>query len=513
MKQPAKLAFARLSTGTKMLLILSAAMLPLGFIALLTSLDMARSASAEQRMAVRTGMAFHATRVEMVIDRGRDAVRAARASLQPASALCAAIARQVRLDRGSRPPLAIFDGEGRRICQSHGAPIDRIAPVDPKGDHVWLDLQRRSFRFTAAAPDRSLLFEADIPLAEIRFAIGSGGGLPLNRMILRQGPVDVVLVDHGETAEKDILRLSQPLAGNQLALIAEYRLAPSRARTMLVVLLPLLMWAAAAFTGWLIVNRLLLRPLSQLKQSIDSWKGGRSSLQLPRLTTPSHEIRDLAESFGAVAARIHDHEQELEDGLARQTRLTREVHHRVKNNLQVVSSLINLHARGAEGAVADAYGAIQRRVDALAVVHRNHYAELEENNGVSVRALAGELATSLRASAPAGATGMPIALNLIDVQVTQDVAVPAAFFITEVVELLMHCNPQGSVLISLQGTDRPDRANLRIETVGMAEGALDDYPGIGRFERVVTGIARQFRAPLSQDLQTGRFEIEISVRS
>jgi hypothetical protein len=108
---------------------------------------------------------------------------------------------------------------------------------------------------------------------------------------------------------------------------------------------------------------------------------------------------------------------------------------------------------------------------------------------------------------------MPIALNLIDVQVTQDVAVPAAFFITEVVELLMHCNPQGSVLISLQGTDRPDRANLRIETVGMAEGALDDYPGIGRFERVVTGIARQFRAPLSQDLQTGRFEIEISVRS
>ncbi|WP_016746792.1 sensor histidine kinase [Rhizorhabdus wittichii] len=511
MKQPAKLAFARLSTGTKMLLILSAAMLPLGFIALLTSLDMARSASAEQRMAVRTAMAFHATRVEMVIDRGLDAVRSPQASLEPASALCAAIARQARRDRSGRPPVAIFDGGRRRICQSHGAPIERIAPVDQGVDHVWLDLQRHSFRFTAARPD-GLLFEADIPLDDIRLAVSSGGGLPLNRMILRQGSVDVVLVDHGETAENDLLRLSQPLAGGQLALIAEYRLAPSRARTMLVVLLPLLMWAAAAFTGWLIVNRLLLRPLSQLKQSIDNWKGGHSSLHLPRLTTPSQEIRDLAESFAAVAARIHDHELELEEGLARQTRLTREVHHRVKNNLQVVSSLINLHARGAEGAVADAYGAIQRRVDALAVVHRNHYAELEENEGVSVRALAGELATSLRASAPAAATGMPIALNLIDAHVTQDIAVPTAFFITEVVELLMHCNPQGSVLISLEATDRPGRANLRIETVGMAEGALDDYPGIGRFERVVTGIARQFRAPLSQDLQTGRFEVEIGVQ-
>lgn len=514
MTQPAQLAaFARLSTGTKMLLILSAAMLPLGFIALLTSLDMARSASAEQHLAVRTAMTLHATRVQMAIDRGLDAVRSPQASLQPASALCAAIARQARRNRSGRPPVAIFDGGGRRLCQSHGVPIERIAPVDPGVDHVWLDVKRRSFRFTAARPDRSLLFEAEIPLEDIRLAIRAGGWLPLNRMILRQGAVDVVLVDHGITAESDLLRLSQPLAGGQLALIAEYRLAPSRARTMLVVLLPLLMWAAAALTGWLIVNRLLLRPLSKLKQSIDNWKGGRNSLALPRFTTPSQEIRDLAGSFGAVAARIHDHEQKLEEGLVRQTRLTREVHHRVKNNLQVVSSLINLHARGATGAVADAYGAIQRRVDALAVVHRNHYAELEESDGVSVRALAGELATSLRASAPAAAAGMPIALNMIDAHVTQDIAVPAAFFITEVVELLMHCNPKGSVLISLEATDQPDRANLRIETVGIAKGALDDYPGIGRFERVVTGIARQFRAPLSQDLQAACFEIEISVQA
>jgi two-component sensor histidine kinase len=502
-----------LSTGTKMLLILSAAMLPLGFIALLTSLDMARSASIEQRTAAQTTMAFYATRMDAVLDRGFDAVRSPVVSQQPPADLCMAIARQARFNRSGRPPVAVFDGLKRKICQSHGKPIASIAAVDPRVDHVWVDAEHRAFRFTSAHPDGSLLFEADIPLDDIRPILGAGGGLPLNKMILRQGNARIVLVDLGDTAEKDILRLSQPLADGRLTLIAEYRLAPARARTVLVVLLPLLMWATAAFTGWLIVNRLLLLPLSQLKQSIDAWQGSRTPLRLPRLTTPSHEIRDLAESFAAVAARIHDHEQELEEGLARQTRLTREVHHRVKNNLQVVSSLINLHARGAEGAVADAYGAIQRRVDALAVVHRNHYAELEENRGVSVRALAGELATSLRASAPAAATGMPIALNLIDVYVTQDVAVPTAFLITEVVELLMHRNPQGSVLISLEATDRPDRANLRIETVGMAEGALDDYPAIGRFERVVTGIARQFRAPLTQDLRTGRFEIQISVHN
>jgi len=510
MTSSAKLAFARLSTGTKMLLILSAAMLPLGVIALLTSLDMARSASVERRTAAQTTTAMYAASMNARLDAGLNRVRTLAITTQPAEYLCATLARQARLN-GNHIPTAMFDRHRRKICQSHGAPIGRLATADPNVDHVWLDPATRQFLFTSARADGSLFIEADMPIAALRLATRAGEAMPLIRLALRQGQSEVLLVDRRPKEEPRSLLLSQPLANGRLAIIAEYQLAPARARTTLLIMLPILMWAAAAATGWLIVNRLLLFPLHQLKQSIDTWQGTRGAFHLPRLTTPSHEIRDLAESFAAVSARIYSHERELEDGLARQKRLTREVHHRVKNNLQVVSSLINLHARGAQGAVADAYGAIQRRVDALAVVHRNHFAEMEENQGVSMRALAGELATSLRASAPASASGMPIALNMIDVNVTQDVAVPVAFMITEVIELLMHCNPRGSVLISLEATDRPDRANLRIETVGLEDSALQDYPGIARFERVVTGIARQFRAPLVEDLHAGRFEIQISV--
>ncbi|ATE66639.1 sensor histidine kinase [Rhizorhabdus dicambivorans] len=516
MKRPVKIVFARLSTGTKMLLILSAALLPLGFIALLTSLDMARSASAERRTAAEAATAMHAATAQAVIDRGLFAVRAAASSQRDPAYLCDVIARQVRLSPEGRPPVAMFDPFGRKLCQSHGAPIGRLAvanspltAADAHHERVLLDVRRRLIRTTAERADGSLTVEADIAADAIRPAGGGDGGLPLARLTLEQGPARLVLLEHGRPGDADLLRLSHPLAGGRIALVAEYRLAPARARTALLVMLPILMWAAAAWTGWFIVNRLLLFPLAQLKQAIDSWQGGRTAFRLPRLTTPSHEIRDLADSFAAAAARINEHDSELEEGLARQTKLTREVHHRVKNNLQVVSSLINLHARGAEGPVAAAYAAIQRRVDALAVVHRNHYAELEENRGVAMRALAGELATSLRASAPASATGMPIALNMIDAYVTQDVAVPVAFLITEVVELLMHCNPRGSVLISLEAADEPGRADLRIETVGMPDAAIDAYPGIARFDRVVTGIARQFRAPLSQDLETGRFGIRI----
>ncbi len=494
-----------------MLLILSAAMLPLGFIALLTSLDLARSAAIERKAAAQTATALYAAQVEAVLKSGLSGVRTLAVSNQSPEYLCEALLRQQRLHSTVRPPTATFDARRQKICQSYGPPITDLAAADPATDHVWLDAKRGLLRFTSARADASLFIEADLPVKDIRLTIRHEDALPLMRLALRQGQAEIVLADQHARSGIDMLRISEPLADGRLAITAEYGVAPAQARTTLLILLPILMWAAAAFAGWFVVSQLLLRPLHQIKQAIDAWQANQGPFQLPRITTPSHEIIELADSFAAVSSRIYNHERELEEGLQRQTRLTREVHHRVKNNLQVVSSLINLHARGAQGEVADAYGAIQRRVDALAVVHRNHYAELEENRGVSMRALAGELSSSLRASAPAGASGMPIALNMIDVYVTQDVAVPVSFLITEVVELLMHRSPQGSVLVSLEAVEQPERANLRIEAVGMREGALDDYADIVRFDRVVTGIARQFRSPLTKDLHTGCFEIEIGI--
>jgi len=495
----------------KMLLILSAAMLPFGFIALMTSLDMARSSQNERLASARIATSIYAQQIEARLHAGLRAVRSPMASMQTAQYICDAYARQALLDPDGRPPaLALFDGDRRKLCQSYGSPIVALATADAGSEHILLDAARGLFRVTAGRGDGAFFAEADIPLSTIKLDVREAPGLPLIGLALRQGSSQVRLYGKAAHGEK-FQSFSVPIGGGRLAVVAEYQTAPARARTALLIMMPILMWAAAAFTGWFIVSRLLLRPMLELKKAIDAFKADSGALKLPRMTTPSHEITDLARSFATVSREISRHELELEEGLARQTKLTREVHHRVKNNLQVISSLINLHARGATDDAADAYAAIQRRVDALAVVHRNHYAELEENRGVSIRALAGELATSLRASAPASASGMPIALNMLDVNVTQDVAVPVAFLITEVVELLMYCNPQGSVLVSLEATDLPNRATLRIDTMGMAPDALEAYPGIIRFDRVVTGLARQFRAPLVQDRMTGSFEIEISI--
>jgi len=270
--------------------------------------------------------------------------------------------------------------------------------------------------------------------------------------------------------------------------------------------------AGLGLIGWIVVERLLLRPLGSVQRAVSAYRPGDRDISLPPLATPAREIGELGEAFEGVVRTVARHEAELEAAVERQTRLVREVHHRVKNNLQVVASLLNLHARGATNEqVSAAYASIQRRVDALAVVHRNHYAELEENRGVSLKSLISELAANLRATAPPAAAGMGIRLDVEPYYATQDVAVSVAFLITEIVEYAMLCGA-GSVTIVLRGEgEGAGVASLTIETESLragtpSEGALGD-----RFERIVAGLSRQLRTTIDRDTEAGRYSLDIAV--
>jgi two-component sensor histidine kinase len=195
----------------------------------------------------------------------------------------------------------------------------------------------------------------------------------------------------------------------------------------------------------------------------------------------------------------------------RQKKLVREVHHRVKNNLQVVASLLNLHSRGSPNEdVAAAYASIQRRVDALAVVHRNHYAELEENRGVGLKPLISELGANLRATAPRSAANMSIRLDLDPFYATQDVAVSVAFLVTEMVEYAMFCGAP-TVTITLADSDGPGRATLSVESESLRGGTACDESLTDRFERIVTGLSRQLRTQVTRDAEAGRYALDIAV--
>ena len=506
--------FARLSTGAKMLLILSAALLPLGLIAVLASLQSAQQNSAERREETLGRLEIKAQRINAVLSRAAITIDTAAAAiaLAPASPICASTL--ARLEQGPvHARYALYGAGPGPACASAGmappaSPLainrpEQVAEILPDGS---------ALRLTHYGADGTLDGIAEFPremLSDLTFIPGTSRDFDLElvqrgrRMVLRDGY-------EGGALMQTVIG-SEPVADGQLQLNIALSAVPISALELVMVLLPVLMWLAAAFVGWLVADRLLLRPLVRMQRAVSAYKPGDPALDIPHLTTPAHEIKALAAAFDQVARTVARHEAELEAAVDRQTRLVREVHHRVKNNLQVVASLLNLHARGAPSEdVSAAYASIQRRVDALAVVHRNHYAELEENRGVALKPLISELAANLRATAPQVASGMAIRLDLEPYYVTQDVAVSVAFLITELVEFAMFCGAQ-NVAISLTAAQKPSAAALVIESESLRADIPCDEKLADRFERIVTGLSRQLRSAIARDQEIGRYALDIAV--
>ena len=515
--QPGAVAarWARLSTGLKMLLILSFGLLPLGIIAVLASIDNARVNRAKADLEAQAMVAVHAQRLSIALTRNSFTIRAARDAIieaQDPSGIC-----KRTLDRLGRPPnmpgrFALFGQTPPPRCLSTGfvpPPVPRPHAAEfgrpvimPGGDRLEIFMYDPFGGIEGIAEYRreTLAQVVDTPHSGRNFAL---------ELIQGDRVMPLRAAEAGGALSREVVA-EFPFGANQFVMRLTTYAPPLSATEALVILTPVLMWLWASLVGWIIVQRLLLRPLGRLQDVILAYKPGDRSLDLPSLRSPAQEIGALGRAFDQVIHTVARHEAELEAAVVRQTRLVREVHHRVKNNLQVVASLLNLHSRGSsDEQVAAAYASIQRRVDALAVVHRNHYAELEENRGVALKPLVSELAANLRATAPAIAAGMQIRLDVAPVYAGQDVAVSVAFLVTEIVEFGMLCGAElVSVVIEPEGAGI---ARLSIESAALAQPVECDEAFADRFERIVTGLARQLRSALDRDPKRGRYSVLIAI--
>jgi two-component sensor histidine kinase len=506
--------WAALSTGLKMFIFLSIGLLPLGLIAVSASIDNARANRAKAAVEARATLTVHVQRFTLALSRNGATIRSARDAIIEANDPAGVCARTLaRLARFPNTPgrFALFGEGGAPRCQTDGfapapAPPGRGAVgrgvISPDGQRLTIFLYQPDGTLEGIAEyDRSTLAEVvNRPVVLGDFAVSLAEGDRV--MPLRPGP--------GTSAFERGVSVDFPFANAGYAMRLDASIPPVTATDLLVILTPVLMWLWASLVGWIIVQWLLLRPLGRLQNVISAYRPGAAGFDLPSVRSPAQEIDALGQAFDQAARTVARHEGELEAAVARQTRLVREVHHRVKNNLQVVASLLNLHSRGsANEEVAAAYASIQRRVDALAVVHRNHYAELEANRGVALKPLVSELAANLRATAPSSASAMQIRLDVAPVYVTQDVAVSVAFLITEIVEFGML---RGSAMVSVVlEPESSGTARLAVEMDALAGAREGDEALADRFDRIVTGLARQLRSALERDPERGRYAVLLAV--
>ena len=497
----------RLSTAAKLLLILTAVLLPIGLaLAWLGNSGIHQANSAlEGHKQDQSRSAAEA--IESVIARNALGLRiAAAATLRsPSSTSCADAANALATAPAITRSFALRSTTGELLCTNGEFAAKAANPLVAAGDiRSWLDPGSREVDIRVGVVGG--MVTASLPLSELRTAaIDSGGQIGLVQ--LRDGDNAVTIIG-SDPSGTGLFVTEWPISNGNL--IARIGIAHQRIRPVdrLLLLLPLLMWIAAAAITWLLFSRLLVRPLRKLERSVLAYRPGEGPLELPRMLGPSAEIRELRNAFARAIERAEESEQKTTSALEGQRRLVREVHHRVKNNLQVVASLLNIHGRNAGTPEARAaYASISRRVGALSIVHRNHFAEMEENRGISLRPLVIELAAELRASAPESARRMTIELDIDGLYTTQDAAVAVAFLVTEIVEFAMLQAPQDAVELSLRRTSELT-ATLELCSPVLVPDE-ENQPTKVQFERIVGGLAKQLRSTLDRKL--GRYAVDLPV--
>ena len=185
-----------------------------------------------------------------------------------------------------------------------------------------------------------------------------------------------------------------------------------------------------------------------------------------------------------IHAHKHAEENALRASLKEKDLLLREIHHRVKNNLQVVSSLLRLQSStSADPALQRALQEAQERVQAIALIHQKlkHAPDFSQLDLPGyVRTLAERLVRSY-ASVP---TLIDLQVKVAEVDLGPDVPVPLGLILNELVaNALQHAFPPGqggSLDIEI---DRDPKGWISLRVADSGQGLPDsvelDHGGLG----------------------------------
>jgi PAS domain S-box-containing protein len=161
----------------------------------------------------------------------------------------------------------------------------------------------------------------------------------------------------------------------------------------------------------------------------------------------------------------------LQVALKEKTALLLEVHHRVKNNLQVITSLLRLESfRSADAPTRTVLQDMQGRVRSMALLYETIYRK-GTFAAIDLAGYISQIATESLGNLVAAPGSVQLRLDLDKVQIGLDQATPAGMLISELVSnSLKHAFPDGRVgeiCISLHAMDEPDFWRLRVSDTGI----------------------------------------------
>ncbi len=173
-----------------------------------------------------------------------------------------------------------------------------------------------------------------------------------------------------------------------------------------------------------------------------------------------------------MAEGIQDGDRRLHEAVDLKSTLIKEIHHRVKNNLQIVMSLLSIQANQVKDQVArDALLQAQTRINALALVHRI-LNELESQSTLDLQQLLEELCRQIAEGI--GAENVRVQVEVPSRVVTGNVAVALALFTVEAItNIFKHAFPGQAAGVIRVRMDALDDGRLRLSIADDGIGFVD----------------------------------------
>ncbi|MEO1637963.1 MAG: sensor histidine kinase [Pseudomonadota bacterium] len=280
-------------------------------------------------------------------------------------------------------------------------------------------------------------------------------------------------------------------------------------------LFPVLMWFASMAVALMAMETLVLQHLRRLRVNMDSFAQDRQTFA----TSPDRafyptELANLEENFRRMSADVLQDEAKLENALHEKGVLVKEIHHRVKNNLQLISSIINMQIRSAkEDETRGVLRRIQDRVVGLATIHRDLY-QTEDAGRVDAGALVIEIVEKSLDIASEDGAEVALKLAIAPVRLFPDQAVPLSLLVAEAATNAMKymgANPLANPVMQVRLSQVSDIVSLTMtNSVGDTPKAESGGMGSQLMRAFAMQLGGQISVEQTEDCYTLAVEFTVS---
>ena len=408
-------------------------------------------------------------------------------------------------DRGNRTVVGYVETPNF----ADGAVFAALAPTEENanGQSVYVAVSRAARPLLQDVLSREVNPNSFVAVVNRRGEVLDSLGLP--REAEERPLLGAFIRDSPQSAFGSAFRLhdhwvvATPLEQGELYLVEGWKPVRANFADMLragwALFAPMFLWLAAVAAAWYAVEIYVARPLLVVEGLARSYARGEDSEAGEELLRGAPvEIANLRRTLAAMAKTLRGREARLAEALDEERALLLEVNHRVKNNLQMVASILSIQARGtSDASEARGLSRAQDRVQLLALAHTRVYGSGAVRE-IPLERLAGEVGRTLIGRRGAEAAHIKFSIADEGVRAGAERAVPLAFMIGETISALLDLMSSGDTIDEIRvNLLKREHGGFAVEIDAVGEGKRTHTPEVTR--RLKTAFARQIGAELVRD--------------